>query len=739
MRFKSQITRDSRRESYLVTFPADLDADRVMAWLRSSSGTLPKRSGSPLSKDTLVFETWATSAGISHRLMIPKSAAEYVAAQLRTHGRGITVTKDDSRPEIEWTAGVEVGMSSPLRQLRIEKHSDLAASLLGSVQALQGDEVVLIQWVVTPAKFERPPSRDTYAPTADFRMHRSLLSGPGQATNDELQDRRAKLEQQNLLAVGRIMARASTAKRSSELVLRVESALSAANSAANYFKTRSPGKKLIAQANEAASVMLFPAQFSLTELAGVVAWPIGQPFVAGLPKGAARHVFATEDVPTVGRILGDSNYPGHERAIALSYEYATQHMVVTGGSGTGKTVLLANSFAQDVANGYGAIVIDASNSESSETMFQRSMLYIPKERMEDVIVMDVQADRMCPVGFNVLDQGNPRVVADQIMELFAHLYSDTSGVWTKQLLFYGIYTLAERPDLTLVDLVPLLSRQTAEEAAWADELIKSVKDRDIKDFWKRWAAFSQSDRDRYTQPLLNRIWQLVSRPEVRDIIGQSKSSFRIKDVLAGNKILLVNLAGLPPETSSILGTLLVNAIWTDAMSMRPEKPNFLYLDEFQVMTQKLPLGLDDLLSRSRKQNLGLAMATQFLEQIPVEVKRAALNNARTKVVYRVASQEARTWQAEFGKALDVDDFMRVNPYEVMAHVASSSGSTPVTMRTRPPLPTTGTTRQVRELSRATYGRPIAQVEHERDTRRVATQKTKGKRPPIGFKPADWGK
>jgi len=728
MKLKSQAIRDGQREIYLVTFPTDLDADRVLAWLRSITGTLPKRSGSRFSMDTLVFETWATSANITHRIMIPASAAEYVAAQLRTHGRGITVTKDESRPLVAWTTGAEVGMSNPSRQLRIHKHADLSASLLGSVQALQGDETVLIQWVVAPAPFERPPTRDRGTYSNDFRM-RNALTGPQLASNDELDDRRQKLSEQNLLGIGRIMSHANTPARANELILRVESALSAANSAANYFKTKAKGDVGL-RANEAASPLLFPAQFSLTELAGVISWPIGQPFIAGLPRGSTRHVFATEDVATTGRILGDSNYPGHERAIALKYDYATEHMIITGANGTGKTVLLANSFAQDIANGYGAIVLDASNSESNQTMFQRALLYIPEERVGDVIVMDVRANRDRPVGFNPMDQGNPRAVADQITQLLANLYSDTSGVWTKQLLFYGIYTLAEKPGLTLVDLIPLLSRKTPEEVAWANEVISSVKDRDVRDFWKRWDAFSANDRDRYTQPLLNRMWQLVSRPEIRDIIGQSKSSFQISDVLAGNKILLVNLAGLPPETSSILGTLLVNSIWTTAQSMEPDKPNFLYLDEFQVMTEKLPLGLDDLLSRARKHNLGLAMATQYLEQIPGEVKRSALNNARTQVVYRVASQEARTWQAEFGRSLDVDDFMRVNPYEVVAKVASDSGTTPLTMRTRPPLPSTGMTRRALDLSRETYGRAIADVEAERDERRVAT-KAKGNRPSIG--------
>lgn len=731
MRAKTQVIRDESREIYSITFPTELDTDRVMAWLRSVSGTLPKRAGRVLAKDTMAFETWASSTGITHRLMVPKSAAEYIAAQLRTHGRGISVVKDDSRPTVEWTDAINVGMSSPLRTLRISKHSDLAASLLGSIQALQGDEQVMIQWVVHPARYECPPSSDRFTATADFKPVRSILGGQSQASNDEVTDRRKKLEEPNLLGIGRIAARAENDARARELIYRVESALAGANSQANYFKGKN-GKAVASEANDAASVMLFPNQFTLSELAAVIAWPIGQPFVAGLPQGTTRHVYATDDISTVGRILGDSNYPGHERPVALTYDYAVQHSLYAGKTGTGKTVLMANSFAQDVAAGYGSIVIDASNSESNETMFQRALRVIPRDRIEDVVILNVQADRMNPVGFNVLEQGNPRVVADQITELFAHLYSDTSGVWVKRLLMFGIYTLAERPGLTLADLVPLLSRKTPSDAAWADDLIESVKDRDIRDFWTEWEHFSPTDRDRYTQPLVNRIWQLVSRPEVRDIIGQSHSSFQISDLLRDNKILLVNLAGLPPETSSILGTLLVNAIWTAAQTMKPDKPNFLYLDEFQVMTAKLPFGLDDMLNRSRKHNLGVVMATQYLENVDQQVRNAAINSARTKVIFQTSAKEARVWQGDFGRTLDENDFMRIRQYEAVAQIATSSGiTTPVTISTRPPMPSTGTIHAVRQHSAKTYGRPIADVEAERYTRRSAAQESKGPRPKIG--------
>jgi hypothetical protein len=736
MRFKSQIIRDLKRETYLVAFPPDLAVERVLAWLRSVSGTLPKRSSMSISVDSLVFETWANARGIFHRLHIPSSGAEYIASQLRTLAPGITVTKDETRAHYDWTAGIELGMSSPSRQLRIPSHNDLAASLLASIQTLTGEETVLIQWIVTPAPFERPPERDNNPSTVEFSVMRSLLGSPG-ASSDELQDRRSKLEEQNMLAVGRVVAASEDEKRARELVIRVESALAGGNSAVNYFRRSSTSRRISDDANDAATPLLFPAQFNLKELAAVLAWPIGQPFVAGLPQGSTRHLYATEDIPTEGRIIGDSNYPGHERPIALDYEHATQHLYIGGKTSTGKSTLMANAFAQDVNAGYGAIVIDASNSESNETMFERALSLIPEHRMDDVIIMNVSDDQMRPVGFNVLDQGNPRIVADQIKDLFSNLYQDTAGVWTKQLLFHGLYTLAERPGMTLADLMPLLNRQSKEEVAWADELTRSVKDSELRNFWQRWENFNQSERDRYTQPLLNRIWQLVSRPEARYIVGQSHSSFKMRDVLAENKILLISLSGLPADTSSILGTLLVNAVWTAAQAMKPDKANFLYLDEFQVMT-RLPMGLDDMLNRARKHGLGVVLGTQYLEDVQPELKNAVINNARSRVIFQSSSKESRMWRDEFGRSLlEENDFMRIRKYEAVAQLATSSGlTTPVTLKARPPMKPTGLASKIKAQSRARYGRPIAEIEASMVERRQGQVKPNAKKLNIGIREWD---
>jgi len=394
---------------------------------------------------------------------------------------------------------------------------------------------------------------------------------------------------------------------------------------------------------------------------------------------------------------------------------------------------MANSFAQDVAQGYGGIIIDASNSDSSESLFSRGLSYIPRDRLDDVIIMDVARDQLNPVGFNILDQGNPRIVVDQLTDLFGHLYQDTKGVWTKELLFHGLYTLAERPGMTFTDLTTLLMPRTLDEVAWAEDVVKNVKDPELRMFWQRWQSFNQSERDRYTQPLMNRAWQLVSRPESRNIIGQSESSFKMVDVLSANKILLVSLAGLPVETASLLGTLLVNALWTAAQSLTPDKPNFLYLDEFQLMT-RLPMGLDDMLARARKHKLGVTLGTQYLEDLPLELKNAVINNARSRIIFQSSAKEARTWQQEFGRQyVSEHDFMHIRKYEAIAHLSTDSGiGAPVTLKSLAPIATTNVDKQAHALSASKYGRPIGEVEEQMVSRRKAEPTSKAQRPNIGI-------
>lgn len=730
---KYQKALDRKRVTYIVTFPNDLNEERVSAWLRSISGTLHSGKARILATQTIVFEMWATDRGIVHRIHVPWQEADYIVAQLRSLIPGISVSPDKERPVIRWTKAIELGMTASTRMLNVPNSKDTSTSLLASVQALNPGEMVMLQWVLTPALPQSMPEKGQ-ARSDSFSIMRQL-AGVSSASSDEVDDRRKKLQQPSLLAIGRVAALSDTQPRARHLIDRLEKSLASLNTAGTSIRRE---LSLVGSPEErshlASAPYLFPAQFSLPELVGVMAWPIGSPFIAGLPQGAARHLYASEDIARAGRLIGHSNFPGNERPIALAYNRASEHFYVGGSIGGGKSTLMANSFAQDVAAGYGGIVIDASNSESGEALFYRALNYVPKNRLDDVIVIDVQNDRLNPVAFNVLDQGSARVVVDQITELIGHLYRDTSGIWMRELLFHGLYTLAEHGGYTLLDLPKLIQPKTPEESQWADKLIRDVKDRELIDFWVRWDNYSTRDRATHVEPLLNRIWQLTARSEIRNIIGQTKSSFQWADALRENKIVLVSLVGLPKDTASIMGTLLVNALWTAAQSITPDKPNFLYLDEFQLMT-RLPMGLEDMLRLARKHKLGVVLGTQYIDDLTPDMKSAIINAVRSRVIFATSSREARMWQSEFGRrAVDESDFLNLARFEAMAQLSTDSGmSSPVTLKALPPLKETGVAKAAVAASSKKYGRPVAQVEAEMVNRRKADPTTQRQRPNIGVK------
>lgn len=723
MRFFDQRDRDKNRKTYRLTFPSDLDAEQVTAWIRSISGTLRSTRTGIAGVPTVAFELVATSAGMQHRIKVPWQYADYIVTQMRSLVPGIRVTPEDEFATFYWTKAVEVSLTHSSRSLRIYDPAVTSASLLASMQALEAGEAVIMQWVVTPAVPEHPPS---YNRSRSHQMDMHTLMDGAMASKDEVTDRRSKLVEPNVLGVLRVGAKANTNDRADHLIYKVRASLASTRSPATRFTKRVVSKRALQERiYKASGSLIFPIQLSARELTALVAWPLGQPNVVGLPSPLSRQIAAPQSVPLEGRIIGLSNMPGNERPIALSYADAVKHMHILGPSGGGKTTLLANMLKQDIEHGYGVILI-----ESKGDLFYKALDYIPPERIQDVIVLDV-TDRKWPVGFNILNQGDPAHVVDEIAGLFDYLYSDSTSVWTREVLFFGLSTLADKPGSTFVDLGTLLMPMTSEEVRWADEM-RRTSSKDIRQFWQRFENQPRASQDRIVQPVMDRIWQLTARSDLKHIIGQSESTFQIADVIKDHKILLVNLEGVAKDTASLTGTLMMNAIWQAAKSNpTPDKPNFLYLDEFQSFIN-LPVDPEDMLAKARSYGLGMVLAHQHIAQLPQDIRSAVLNNARTKVVFQTAADDARTMAREFGSKVDETDFMHLGTFEALARVTvGGSVSSPLTLTTSAPMHGYGKAGQVRNISRGRYGRPLADVQAAMGSRTTTQSDANRRRPSIG--------
>jgi hypothetical protein len=307
----------------------------------------------------------------------------------------------------------------------------------------------------------------------------------------------------------------------------------------------------------------------------------------------------------------------------------------------------------------------------------------------------------------------------------------TQSMWAKEIIYHGLRTLALDQRLTFIDLGPLLIPGNDDDKAWREALIRSVTDPELKNFWARYDSEKPEAQKNFTRPVMDRIWQLNARPEIRNIIGQSTSSFQMADVVAGNKILLVNLSGLGKDTASLAGTLFMNSLWHAVKTVRGNKPNYLYLDEFQDF-MRLPVDPEDMLAKARGFGLGMTLAHQHLGQLPNEMKAAVLANARSKVVFQTNNADAQIMAREFGSQLTADDFIHLGKYEAVARVVTGDGvSQPFTLATNEPAKGYGRTAQVKAVSRDAHGRSAGEVEHDIIERRHAPSVPNvKKRPPL---------
>jgi len=130
-----------------------------------------------------------------------------------------------------------------------------------------------------------------------------------------------------------------------------------------------------------------------------------------------------------------------------------------------------------------------------------------------------------------------------------------------------------------------------------------------------------------------------------------------------------------------------------------KRPGFVYVDEADRFLN-LPVSLTDALARSRSLSVGWFLATQFFDQLPKDMKSAVKSNARTKVVFRLESDDdARTF-ARLAPELTDEDFMALGRYEVYLRLVADGITTGWALgKSLPPTPVTSDPDQVRRISR----------------------------------------
>ena len=390
----------------------------------------------------------------------------------------------------------------------------------------------------------------------------------------------------------------------------------------------------------------------------------------------AKRAPAPSQIPMSGMHLGTSKYRGVERPIYIGDDDRRRHMYIIGKTGTGKSQLLEEMIIQDIKNGKGVAVVDP-HGDLIEGVLNR----MPPERAEDVIYFD-PSDLERPMGLNMLEaqtEEQKHFVVTSIVGLMYKLYDPQKtgiiGPRFEHAVRNAMLTVMVEPGNTFVEVVRVLT-----DAAFVQELLPKLTDPIIRRYWTdqiaQTADFHKSEVLDY---IVSKFGRFVTNKMMRNIIGQSQSSYNFRKVMDDGKILLINLAKgkIGEENSNFLGLILVPRILISAMSRQeiPEEQRrdfFLYVDEFQNFATP---DFAQILSEARKYRLNLIVANQFIGQMEEEVKNAVFGNVGTVISFRVGVTDANYLQHEFQPTFNEADLINIDKFN--AYIKTNVKNEPV--------------------------------------------------------------
>lgn len=423
---------------------------------------------------------------------------------------------------------------------------------------------------------------------------------------------------------------------------------------------------------------------STPELAALAGLPLDVA-VPGLQRARARAAPAPVDVPAGGRNvkpLGRAEAGGH--SVGLPVADARQHVHVLGSTGSGKSTLLANLVLHDIAARRGVVVIDPKGDLVNDLLDR-----IPATAADRLVLID--PDQEHTPALNPLQGDDHDLAVDNIVSIFAKIFQRHWGPRIDDVLRVSCHTLLRHAGANLTLIPPLL-----QDKQFRARFTHDLDDPEgLRGFWDWYETTPPPLRAQVIGPVLARLRSFLLRDFVRRTLGTPVSSFDMADVLDGG-ILLARLpkGTLGEETTRLLGSFVLASTWqaATARSRLPEQQRrdaTIVIDEAHNFLT-LPRSVDDMLAEARGYRLSMILAHQHLAQLPKETLAALSANARNKVFFACAPEDARTLARHTGPHLDEHDLHSLDAYTAATRLLINSRETAAfTLKTRPLPPPVG--------------------------------------------------
>ncbi len=369
-------------------------------------------------------------------------------------------------------------------------------------------------------------------------------------------------------------------------------------------------------------------------------------------------------------LLGWNEYRNKKTPIYFNRKDRWRHHYVIWKSWGWKSVFIWYLARQDLRNGDWLCIIDPHGD-----LVEDVLEFAPKERAKDITIFD-PADTERPMWLNMLEitATDPEIrkremdrAAMDATEIFIKIFGDEIfGPRIQHYFRNGCLTLMEDVEdgWTLIDVPRLFV-----DDAFMKYKTSKIKNPVVKSFWDHEYA---NTWDREKQEMIpyfsSKFGPFITNTTIRNIIGQPKSAFNIREIMDNKKVLLVNLSKgkIGSLNAQLLWLIFVSKINMAAMAradmpQEERKDFYLYVDEFQNFATET---FGEILSEARKYKLVLIMAHQFIAQIwgqwkewKPSIKDAVFGNAWTIMSFKVGADDAEYMEKEYAPLLSQQDII----------------------------------------------------------------------------------
>jgi hypothetical protein len=302
--------------------------------------------------------------------------------------------------------------------------------------------------------------------------------------------------------------------------------------------------------------------------------------------------------------------------IYISPKHFLSHSYLIGKTGSGKSVFMRNIIIQNIKKMNPCIVIDPHNI--ADIILSK----LNKKDLKNVVLVDFSDLKYSINPLDLSSSKNPYLLIDNTVSIFKDLYSEFWGPQSDDILRRSLSALIfSEEDYSILDLEEFLT-----DDHFRLKVLFSVHDRDTLDYFdnifSKWDNRSRSER---ISPILNKIGRLKSDKFISQFVSGNKDLLDLKTLVKEGKSVIFSVSKkfVGEENSKFLGSLVINQIRNVILQEDINRHIYLYIDEFQNFISDNFLFI---FSESRKYNLSIFIANQYIDQIDQKYLSSIIEN-----------------------------------------------------------------------------------------------------------------